>query len=243
MQSPLQTLVQPFRIAAPSAAGPFPISPVVDSPTTHKGLHLVAPGPKQPTERALSARDALVEANLAWAHEIARDVTKQLPPWFVEADLIGAADQKLVQVAEEFDPTRGVPFRAFARRRIEGACRNSIRRREYKERSHLSISVVPDNRLRDIDTPELEAGDIETSNILWKRVNAVLPPMHCEVILRRYRREMTSREVAKEIGLSEARVSQLHTEAFDMLRSDSLVRELHNSCKIRPRAEPDRRYW
>ncbi len=67
--------------------------------------------------------EILILENRKWAESIARAVARawKLDP---EVDgLIGSALEALVECANRFDPSRGIPFRAYARRRVhEAAC-------------------------------------------------------------------------------------------------------------------------
>src|ERR1035441_10302208 len=85
-------------------------------------------------------QDALIRENLAWARQIARHVASMLPSRFTIDDLTGPACVALVQVAAKYDSKRVIPFQIYAQRRIYGACFDAIRRKEYKERSHLPLA-------------------------------------------------------------------------------------------------------
>ncbi len=73
-------------------------------------------------------RDALVRDNLAivgyLVNEVARKATHLSRDELASAGALG-----LVLAADSFDPAQGVPFGAFARRRILGAIADEIGRR------------------------------------------------------------------------------------------------------------------
>lgn len=76
----------------------------------------------------LSARNALVEANLDWARRIAKSVFMRLRITSVDwADYVQAATIGLIEAAERYKPELGVPFRAYAIRRVRGEVFNSLR--------------------------------------------------------------------------------------------------------------------
>lgn len=79
-------------------------------------------------------RDALVRANLAivgyLVNEVARKAT-HIP----RDELASAGALGLVLAAESFDPTQGVPFGAFARRRILGAIADEMRSADWASRT------------------------------------------------------------------------------------------------------------
>lgn len=164
-------------------------------------------------KRALAARDAIIGEHLDWAHAIAAQVSRALPSWFLPDDLAGPAEIALIQLAAQYDPERGVPFRAFAQRRIYGACFDSVRRREYRERSHATVMDTHHDRA---PSPEQQARLGEMRRI-WEYVSR-LPHNHAVVIHAIYAEEMTNQETAERLLLSTSRTSQLHQEALEMMR-------------------------
>lgn len=83
---------------------------------------------------ARADRDALVRENLAIVGYLVNDVARRAP--HVSRDeLASAGALGLVLAAETFDPTQGVPFGAFARRRILGAIADEMRSADWASRS------------------------------------------------------------------------------------------------------------
>lgn len=160
----------------------------------------------------------LVLEHLDWARSIAAAVARKLPTWFCEDDLIGPAEIGLVQAAERYDAGSGVPFRAYARQRVYGACMDSVRRREYRERGHASLESIAGTVAchDEQQSPERLAQNIEQMAV-WEHVWR-LPPVHRAVIQRAYGDGLTLLEIASVSSVSEARVSAIHREALDMLR-------------------------
>jgi len=71
---------------------------------------------------------ALIENHRSYAHAIAAEVLRKLPPQAERAELEAAADLGLVEAAQAFDSSRGVQFKTFSYYRIRGAVYDSIRR-------------------------------------------------------------------------------------------------------------------
>jgi RNA polymerase sigma factor FliA len=69
----------------------------------------------------------LIETHRSYAHAIAADVGKKLPPELERKDIEGAAELGLVEAARSFDPGRGVQFKTFAYYRIKGAIYDGLR--------------------------------------------------------------------------------------------------------------------
>lgn len=70
----------------------------------------------------------LIERHRPYAHAIAADILKKLPPHAEREDIQAAAVLGLVEAASSFDPTRGVQFKTFAYYRIRGAIYDWIRK-------------------------------------------------------------------------------------------------------------------
>jgi RNA polymerase sigma factor for flagellar operon FliA len=65
-------------------------------------------------------------------HEIAKGIAATSAGSKIDpADLFGEGALGLLQAAQTFEPERGVPFEAFARRRIKGAIFDGIRKHHW----------------------------------------------------------------------------------------------------------------
>lgn len=74
-------------------------------------------------------------AHLALVGHIAREAAARLPRHLDTDDLYGAGALALVQAAQSFDPSLGVPFARFASTRIRGAMIDQMRQRDWATRS------------------------------------------------------------------------------------------------------------
>ena len=79
--------------------------------------------------------ETLVRENLALVGYIARETASRLPRHLDTDDLAGAGALALVQAAQAFDPSLGVPFARFANTRIRGAMLDQMRQRDWATRS------------------------------------------------------------------------------------------------------------
>ncbi len=70
----------------------------------------------------------LVESHRSYAHAIAADILRNLPPSIDKRELESAAELGLVEAASAFDPSRGVQFKTFSYYRIRGAVYDSLRK-------------------------------------------------------------------------------------------------------------------
>jgi RNA polymerase sigma factor FliA len=87
------------------------------------------------------ARDELIMTHRQLARSIARTFHFSIGKSVALEDLVAYGDKGLVEAASRFDRTRGIPFGAFARRRIEGSIVDGIR-------AHSPLSRRAYERLR-----------------------------------------------------------------------------------------------
>jgi RNA polymerase sigma factor for flagellar operon FliA len=83
----------------------------------------------------LQARDALVMRHVPLVRSLAQRLSQRLPAQVELNDLISVGVLGLVQAANRYRPTLGVPFDAFARRRVNGAMLDSLRELDWAPRS------------------------------------------------------------------------------------------------------------
>lgn len=174
--------------------------------------------PARKPRAKLAARDRLVLEHLDWAKGIAAAVARRLPTWFTVDDLTGPAEIGLIQAADRYDAGRNDNFRAYAQARVYGACIASIRRREYRERSHFELEPKHTTHLMHPGPlPDQEAQASITRMALWRRVQE-LPPANARVLRSHYFRGLTLVKIAEAMGCSESWVCRLHREGLEMLR-------------------------
>jgi RNA polymerase sigma factor for flagellar operon FliA len=150
-------------------------------------------------------------------------------------DVASAAMIGLIGAVDRFDPSRGVPFEAYAALRIRGAVVDEIRHVDERGRADrrpegaelaVSLDVLLDTgkhqgpAVDDGFTERYENEDLKTriQDALGR-----LPARQREVIARYYGDELTLREAGAKMGVSEARACQLHGRAIQNLRRDLSV--------------------
>lgn len=74
---------------------------------------------------------------------LARRVKAKLPQSVELDDLIQEGRIGLMQAAERFDASRGVPFTVYAERRITGSMYSICRRKNYQFEWHAEINTNP----------------------------------------------------------------------------------------------------
>ena len=150
-------------------------------------------------------------------------------------DLVSAGTVGLIDAVDRFDPARGVPFEAFARKRVRGAIIDELRQLDGRGRlfwkrlrdGEILESSSPDalslDRLRESGSEPAarDASDSLLERDLWSDVGdavQALPQRERHVICRYYGASLTLRQIGYELGVSEARVCQIHGRAIAHLR-------------------------
>jgi RNA polymerase sigma factor (sigma-70 family) len=184
-----------------------------------------------------TARDQRIKTHLGLVKSMARDIRARSLGRGVELeDLVAYGAIGLVEAANRFEE-RGVPFVAFARRRIVGAIVDGIRTQHWFGRR-------ADRRLR-IDRighdwqVALGGGDQAHNEVRWNGRPMICPPTETakdvedqvaaalrglSVLERRvlelhHYQEKTITQAAKELSIGRPRASRLHTRALAAVRA------------------------
>lgn len=87
----------------------------------------------EPVDR--ETRDRLVMAHVSLVKILAQRLSHRLPPEVELNELISVGVLGLVEAANRYQPSLGVPFDAFARRRVHGAMLDALRSMDWVPRS------------------------------------------------------------------------------------------------------------
>jgi RNA polymerase sigma factor FliA len=88
-----------------------------------------------PADPGTEARDRLVMEHVTLVRTLAQRLAQRLPSQVEVSDLISVGVLGLIDAATRYKPTLGVPFDAFARRRVQGAMLDSLRDLDWAPRS------------------------------------------------------------------------------------------------------------
>ena len=188
-----------------------------------------------------AAREDLIEAYRPY---VSRVVARMgIPSTSVQGrdDLVSAGVVGLIDAVDRYDPSRGVPFEAFAVTRIRGAIIDELRRLDGRGRlfwrrvrvgeadaDELPAALSLDRLVEAGAEPAADATEPLLEEDLRNDVQYALMTLTIRernVITRYYDGERTLREIGREMGVSEARVSQLHARAIAHLRRVLLAPE------------------
>jgi len=118
------------------------------------------------TEETLETRDKLVMDHIALVKTMASRLAHRLPSQVELSELISVGTLGLIDAAGRYKPSLGVPFDAFARRRIHGAMLDSLRDLDWAPRSLRRMQRTVDTtmaQLRHELGREPEGSEIATS--------------------------------------------------------------------------------
>jgi len=99
--------------------------------TTQRAARQASP----PSDPGTEARDRLVMEHVTLVRTLAQRLAQRLPSQVEVSDLISVGVLGLIDAASRYKPTLGVPFDAFARRRVQGAMLDSLRDLDWAPRS------------------------------------------------------------------------------------------------------------
>lgn len=210
-------------------------------------------------EEASAAREQLVVRYLWLARSIALRALRERSSNadLDRHDLIQLATVGLIESIDRYDPERGIPFSAFARKRVHGAVLNGIEQsseyraqaswmhRTTKERTEsiaattssesdrlarlaevtvgLAIGFMLEDSGMYVSAPE-QVGtpyDVNELVVLQQQVRSIvtsLPTAQRRVLELHYFGDLSFSEVGKIVGVTKARISQVHGSAIVEIR-------------------------
>ncbi len=119
------------------------------------------------TQLTVEQANALVEEHIEWAQGVARSVARAWNlDWQLDG-LDGAALEALIFCARRFDPSRGIPFRGYARKRVQEAAADAARKCKGWRRTSTASS---ESRSRDLSAeilnifPDLREGRLSSDD-------------------------------------------------------------------------------
>ncbi|MCC7495229.1 MAG: FliA/WhiG family RNA polymerase sigma factor [Fimbriimonadaceae bacterium] len=238
-------------------------------PTTPKAAHLEDLWETYLTYGDLNSKSALVEEYLPLVKRAVSRVRPFLPDFVQEEDLIGYGFVGLLEAIDRFERDKGVPFEAYAVKRIQGSILDGLRAMSWLPRNlhrqakhvedtiedlrsrlgrqptedevasglgmsvtdyHMLLSDVGPITLMPFDEIT-EHGGIDQDSQPWDKVERAellaavarsiedLPEREKLVVTLYFHRDLTLKEIAQILDVSEGRACQLKTQALLRLRA------------------------
>jgi RNA polymerase sigma factor for flagellar operon FliA len=202
-------------------------------PTTTTPPALSSSSPTRPTREELTSFMPLV-------HGVVARTLRRLPPNVLRDDLVAAGSYGLVDALRK-SPDRGPAFEWYARVRIRGAVVDELRSQDWLTRrartrttqahadggagatSVVGFDDLPDAQAQGLcdesaATPQDQVEQrMERASL--ERAVALLPEREASIVAWHYFDDVPFKVIATRLGVSEPRISQLHTRAMGMLRT------------------------
>jgi RNA polymerase sigma factor (sigma-70 family) len=145
-----------------------------------------------------------IENYMPLAKSLAIAAKKKLPSNYDLDDLTSVAYLGLVEAANRFSEDKQTQFSTFAYLRIQGSILDFLRKEKY-------------NNNVDLTNEPFYQDKFESS--LFDKIETELGSRAAKVIRLRFVDEYSMKEIGKEIGIAESRVSQLLSEYVIQIRS------------------------
>jgi RNA polymerase sigma factor for flagellar operon FliA len=174
-----------------------------------------------------NARQELIETYASMARRVARRI-RTSDPIADGDDIASVAVVGLIQAVDRYELERHVPFEAFAVRRIKGAILDEIRRNAFAGRAATDARPPAPISLDELNGGHHEPSDPDDEHrqVLEQDVRSdvraamdALAPRERTVVEDYYMRGCTLKEIARSLGVTEARICQLRSRAVAQLRA------------------------
>jgi RNA polymerase sigma factor for flagellar operon FliA len=173
-------------------------------------------------------------------HGIVSQMMRKVPPNVLREDLVSAGALGLVSALRK-NTERGAAFDWYARLRIRGAVVDELRAQDWlsrRQRARVTRAVADGTgggaavvRFDDISegqagvfadesagTPEEQAG-LRLDRRVLEHALGRLPEREGNIVAWHYFEDASFKSIATRLGVSEPRVSQLHSRALGLLRA------------------------
>ncbi len=179
-----------------------------------------------PTREDILAYLPIVES------EVARFL-RRLPRSVLRDDLVSAGTVGLFDALRKNGGERDVRFEHYVRIRVRGAILDELRREDWLSRGDRAKQRAAETAgglvyLEDLAEGGMDAessdespADATARRMCWDAVASAvdtLPPRERELVELYYLRGWMAKDIARSLGVSEPRVSQLHAQAMTRLR-------------------------
>jgi RNA polymerase sigma-B factor len=167
------------------------------------------------TADAVLARQDLVRSHLPLVRAVARRYGGSGEDL---EELVQVGSLALVKASGRFDPARGIAFASFATPAVEGGIRRYLR-----DRNRRGGQPIRDGDQGAEPAGDQESADESESRVLLADGLRVLDERERRIVFLRFHADMTERQIASTIGISQAHVSRLLEGALAKLRAEMAI--------------------
>jgi RNA polymerase sigma factor (sigma-70 family) len=171
---------------------------------------------------AFTKANNLVEANLGLVRVAARWAKRRLPSHVEFHDLFQDGAVGLVEAATRYDADRGIPFPAFARKRVFGAIVDVFRGNRY---GHYSLQPIRNPEAITSPSSAPRTADRDMRSIL-ERIIPVLDGKQRTVVVLRYWSAESYSQIAERLRVRPDRAKRLDDKALVKLKEE-FRRQIH----------------
>ena len=167
-------------------------------------------------------------------------------------DLVQAGSVGLVRASARFDPGRGVAFSTFVTPAVEGAIRRHLSDRRRGVQSSPAVQGAGTDPASTVASDGAEDGSREPLSLVESEHRLLLDgglraldERERRIVFLRFNADMTERQIAQTVGISQAHVSRLLDGALTKLRAELSTAESADggdttkSQAISPRKAPE----
>jgi RNA polymerase sigma factor for flagellar operon FliA len=193
-----------------------------------------------PRTSSLSPTREELTSFMPLVHRVVARMLRRLPPNVLRDDLVAAGSYGLVDALRK-SPDRGPAFEWYARVRIRGAVVDELRSQDWLTRrartrttqahadgcaggtSVVGFDDLPDSQAQAFHdesavTPH-EQVERRMERASLERAVALLPAREASIVAWHYFDDVPFKVIATRLGVSEPRISQLHSRAMGMLKT------------------------
>jgi RNA polymerase sigma factor FliA len=186
--------------------------------------------------QARTTREATIVQHLTHVHALAKRLRSHVPTCVTLDDLIGAGTVGLIQAVDRFQPSRGLQFATYAKHRIRGAMLDFLREEDPLSRTErrrtraanataggalpmtISLEQLP-HEPRSEYAPARGFSTRFADRVDLGRARQCLSERENRVISLLFDLDWQNRDVARQLGVNESRVSQFRHAALSKLRA------------------------
>ena len=171
--------------------------------------------------------DALMSEYLPLVRQEVARMVRRVPSHVQREDLVSAANFGLYDALRKYAHVLDDRFERYARIRIRGAILDELRTLDWLSRSARAEATERGETATMVDIDDVPLGDMGTQpdrshdrQAMAALITSTLPEREATIVVMYYYEEASFKDLALLFHVSEARISQLHSQAMRRLRAE-----------------------